>query len=112
LRDWSSDVCSSDLYNGSTIYNGSTGDCEPLPATKLASATATDVHNAAHEVITSAAIGSTVHDSAKVTGTAAGGTPTGNVTFTLYQGTTCSGEGSAAGTVDLNASGVADPSNT
>src|SRR5438876_917633 len=95
--------------SGSTIYNGSTGPCEPLEATKLATATATDVHNAAHAVITSAAIGSTVHDSAKVTGTAAGGTPTGNVTFTLYQGTSCSGEGSAAGTVDLNASGVADP---
>ena len=94
-----------------TVSAGSVVTCTYTNQVQLTT-TATDVHNAAHAVITSAAIGSTVHDSAKVTGTAAGGTPTGNVSFTLYQGTSCSGEGSAAGTVDLNASGVADPSTT
>ena len=98
-------------YNGSAVYNASTGPCEPLNATKLDSSTATDIHNAAHQVITSAPIGSTVHDQATVSGTAAGGTPTGNVTFTVYAGTTCAGTGTAAGTVDLVA-GVAHPSDS
>src|SRR5678815_1002680 len=98
-------------YNGSAVYNASTGPCEPLAATKLNSSTATDIHDAAHAVIVSAPIGSTVHDQATVTGTAAGGVPTGNVTFTLYAGTACAGEGSSAGTVDLVA-GVAHPSNS
>ena len=40
---------------------------------KLDSSTATDIHNADHQVITHAPIGSTVHDKATVTGTAAGG---------------------------------------
>jgi hypothetical protein len=53
-------------------------------------------------VILSAPIGSVVHDRAAVTGTAAGGTPTGNVTFTVYLGnTTCTGAGTPAGTVSL-----------
>ena len=47
----------------------------------------THIHNAAHDVVLSSAIGSTVHDSATVTGVAAGGTPTGDVTFTVYLGT-------------------------
>ena len=97
-------------YNGSTTYNTSVGACEPLTATKLDSSTATDVHNAAHGVITSAPIGSTVHDKALVTGTAAGGTPTGTVTFTVYMGnTTCTGAGTVGDPIALVA-GVADPS--
>src|SRR4029453_16282029 len=98
-------------YNGSPTYNASTGPCEPLTATKLDSSTATDVHDAAHAVITSAPNGSTVHDKATVTGTAAGGVPTGNVSFTLYAGTACAGVGSSAGTVDLVA-GVGHPSDS
>ena len=97
-------------YNGDTIYNGADGPCEPLTPTKLGSNTTTDVHDAAHAVITSAPIGSTVHDKATVTGTAAGGTPTGTVTFALYMGnTTCTGDSVDGGTVALNGSGVADP---
>ena len=99
-------------YAGSDIYNTSTGPCEPLAAGKLSSTTATTIHDANHGAITHAAIGSTVHDSATVTGSGAGGTPTGNVTFTVYMGnTTCTGEGASAGTVDLDG-GVAHPSDT
>src|SRR2546430_2761404 len=32
-------------YNGSAIYNTSTGDCEPLTATKLDSSTVTVIHD-------------------------------------------------------------------
>src|SRR5207253_2878055 len=70
------------------------------------------IHNANHAVITSAAIGSTVHDSATVTGTQAGGTPTGTVTFTVYSSADCSTGGVAGTPVALNGSGVADPSQT
>ena len=58
--------------------------------------------------ITSAPIGSTVHDKATVTGALT--TPTGNVSFTVYLGNSvCEGQGTAAGTVAL-VSGVAHPS--
>ena len=33
------------------------------------------------------------------------------MTFTLYAGTTCAGTGTPAGTITLDANGVADPSN-
>src|SRR5438067_7273439 len=61
------------------------------------------IHNANHAVITSAAIGSTVHDSATVTGTQAGGTPTGTVTFTVYSSADCSTGGVAGRSVEHTA---------
>ena len=67
-------------YSGDGTYNGSTGACEPLTVTKLASTTVTDIHNADHQVILSAPIGSTVHDKATVSGSLT--TPTGTVDFT------------------------------
>ena len=51
---------------------------------KLTPTVATDVHDAQHAVVTSAAIGSTVHDKATVSGS--GGTPTGTVDFTVWLG--------------------------
>ena len=83
-------------------------------ATKLTPEVGTVIHagsgandTADAPAITSAAIGSTVHDKASVTG---GFTvPTGTVTFTVYAGMECSGEGTVAGTVDL-ANGAAHPS--
>lgn len=71
----------------------------------------TQIHNASHAVITSAPIGTIVHDMATVTGTVAI-TPTGTVTFTVYTNQTCAGGGTFAGAVPLNGAGVADPSNT
>ena len=62
-------------YNGDSVYNASDGPCEPLTGQKLDSTTTTDVHagpgandTAAAPSITQAAIGSTVHDKATVTG--------------------------------------------
>src|SRR4029077_16335705 len=76
-------------YSGDGTYNPSTGDCEPLNATQLSSKTVTVIHagkgaddTTSAAAITSAAIGSTVHDMATVTGS--GPTPTGTVTFTWY----------------------------
>jgi hypothetical protein len=101
------------VYGGDATYNGSTGDCEPLQPVKLDSGTKTDIHDVNHVVITSALIGSTVHDSATVTGTVAGGVPAGYVDFTVFPTSTCIGvAGTPAGHVLLDASGVADPSST
>lgn len=99
-------------YNGDANYNPSIGVCEPLAVTKLTPIVTTDIHNAAHAVITTATVGDTVHDSATVTGS--GPIPSGNVNFEFYTGPgsqVCDGVGSAAGTVALNGSGIADPSN-
>ncbi len=68
--------------------------------------------NGAPVVVTSVPAGTTVHDSATVTGTNQGDpVPTGNVTFTFWSGgSNCdSGQSVGAGTVALN-NGVADPS--
>ena len=106
-------------YNGSTTYNTDVSPCEPRQAaTKLTSEANTAIHagagagdTARAAAITTAAIGSTVHDKATVTGTAAGGTPTGNVSFVWFATTDCTGPSIAKGTVDLDADGVAHPSN-
>ena len=53
----------------------------------------TAIHNAAHSVITTAAAGTTVHDSVSVTGGTT--TPTGTVTFAFYSNGTCTGTATA-----------------
>ena len=55
-------------YAGDATYNGSTGPCEPLTVTQVASTTATEIHNADHATVTSVPAGTTVHDQATVTG--------------------------------------------
>jgi hypothetical protein len=50
-----------------------------LPASKLDSSTATVIHDADHEVVTTVPVLTVVHDLATVTGS--GPTPTGTVTF-------------------------------
>ena len=74
-------------------------------------AVSTEVHDAGHNVVTTVPLGTTVHDRAAV-GTIAGFTPTGSVDFTFFTNGTCTGGGSAAGTVALDGSGVAHPSQT
>src|SRR5262249_37451671 len=64
-------------------YRASTRSCESLTHNNALSSSPTRRSADQHNVITSAGLGSTVHDSATVTGIAAF-TPTGNVTFTFY----------------------------
>ena len=78
--------------------------------TRATVATVSTIHDASHTPITSAAVGDVIHNSATVTGI--GATPTGNVTFKVFANLTCSGSGSGAGIITLDAAGVADPSNT
>ena len=67
-----------------------------------------EIHNAAHGIVTSASLSDSLHTSATVTGN---GTmaATGTVTFTAFDNPACSGTGTNAGTVSL-AGGVAEPS--
>src|SRR5439155_22167147 len=61
-------------YNGSSTYNTSTSDCEPLAPVKLASSLTTAIKNAAGDTVTSAAKIGRAPCRAKVWGTEVGGT--------------------------------------
>ena len=110
------------IYTGGTSHLGA-NDVSPIGATtpastpfeKLDSTVATEVHNPAHTDITNSSVteGTLVHDQATVSGTVAGGTPTGTVDFTLYPGLECIGTPiSAENNVVLNGSGVAESTPT
>ena len=78
--------------------------------TKQNPSVTTDIHNADHQTITSAPIGSTVHDKATVSGVQGFAAPTGDVEFTLFMGSTdCKGGGVDGAPVALSG-GVAHPS--
>ncbi len=104
-------LTSGTTYHFRVVAQNGTGITNGLDATFMASSVTvtTAIHDASDTPITSAYFGQVVHDSAAVAGT--GVTPTGDVTFTVYNNNNCSGTGSAAGTVALVA-GVADPSST
>lgn len=68
---------------GDSNYLGATSDCEPFTVNKAQLGVATAIHDASHAVITSAPLGSIVHDTAALTGVVGGFTPTGAVTFTF-----------------------------
>src|SRR6266498_4251782 len=59
---------------------------------KLPSATATDIHNAAHAVVTAVAVGTTVHDFVTVTGQQGAPVPSGNVSIDWFLNGDCSGQ--------------------
>ena len=77
---------------------------------KLPSATATDIHNAAHAVVTAVAVGTTVHDFVTVTGQQGAPVPSGNVSIDWFLNGDCSGQPAAnSGSVGpLDASGHFD----
>jgi len=62
--------------------------------------------------MTTVPTGTVVHDMATVTGTPGLPIPTGVVIFTVFANQNCSGVGTSAGTVPLDAAGIADPSST
>src|SRR5262249_58201580 len=101
------------VYSVDDNYSGSRSACEALTVGKAETKTSTDIHDASHNVITTASLGDTVHDSATVTGTGFG-TPTGTVDFTFFTAAKdCTGASVGAGTkIALDASGVADPSSS
>ena len=80
-------------YSGDGTYTASTGACEPLTVTPVASITVTVIHDAAHAPVTSVPAGTMVHDQATVTGGL--GTPTGTVTFSWFTNGTCTAPAAA-----------------
>jgi hypothetical protein len=58
---------------------------------QLASSTASTIHNAAHQAVTTTALGATVHDYAAVTGQPGSPTPTGSVLVDWFTNSTCAG---------------------
>ena len=93
--------------------NGASGNSGPATKLWADAAVRTDIHNAAHAVITTASAGDVVHD--KVFVTKAAGTPaavpapTGNVTFHRYTSLNCTGA-AVDQTVALAADGTAETS--
>src|SRR6185503_2260253 len=96
-------------YNGDGNYNASTSDCEPLTVNKASSSTGTDIHDPAHNIVTSVALGTTVHDKAAVSSSNNSFRIGGNVSFTFFNNNSCDATGADAGTVAVS-SGVAHPS--
>ncbi len=95
-------------YSGDGTYAGSTGACEPLEVTTLASNTVTVIHDAAHATVTSVPAGTTVHDQATVTGGRLA-TPTGTVTFSWFTNGDCTAPAAATSdAVPAGRLGVAD----
>jgi uncharacterized protein YjdB len=68
------------------------------------------IHDAAHNVITAAPAGTSVHASATVSGAA--GTPTGTIDFTWYASPDCSTGATPSGAGIALVAGVADPSDS
>jgi hypothetical protein len=106
---------------GNKYYEGDTSDCEPFTVDQGTTKSSTEIHLGKSDgegtptVVgggTHVDLGSFVHDSASVTGSSDAFAPTGNVVFTFYTTIDCTPDngGSAAGTVALDASGVAHPS--
>src|SRR5262249_54508936 len=86
-------------YNGDSNYNERMSDCEPLSVGGSSTSTATAIHDDQEKVVTSVPLGSTVHDSATVSGQIDGIAITGDVSFTFFSNGTCDGTGADAGTV-------------
>ena len=73
-------------------YLGDSSDCENFSVGKAQLTVATKVHDASHSDITngSVALGSVVHDTAKLSGVVAGKTPAA-ITFAFYSQADCAG---------------------
>jgi hypothetical protein len=94
------------FYNGDNTYAAFVGPCVVFTAVDKAVPTiVVDIHNDAHQVVTSVGAWVLTHGKAVVSGS--GPTPTGVVGFRRYTNATCSGD--VAGVSEtLDASGIAD----
>lgn len=79
-----------------TTVTSSVSDCEPFTVNKADLGISTDIHNAAHAVVTSVAAGSIVHDTATLSGAVAGFDPDlSQVSFIFFTNGTCTPDGGA-----------------
>jgi len=114
FRSANNDIVADGIDNGTP--NGAAGIQYVYPTGEVVSCatTTTEILDASNNVIVSFVPGVTiVHDKATVTGTPSHGVPTGSVTFTFFTNDpthTCVGPSVNAGTLTLDAMGVANPS--
>ena len=94
------------VFRVKSINDGETSTASALRFTTLDDKINLTLHNSNHDNILSAALGESVHASATVTNMV----PGGSVSFTSWQNTSCTGEGTNAGTISLDSAGVADAS--
>jgi hypothetical protein len=79
---------------GNNNYIGTDSGCEPFTVNKGDLQIRTDIHNALHQVITSADAGAVVHDTATLSGAVTGFNPDlTKVSFTFYTNGNCSPTG-------------------
>jgi hypothetical protein len=102
LRDTASlgwhDLCDDPLATGNSNCNANppnVGAASLSLIQALLSTTATAIHNAAHQTVTTVAAGTTVHDSVTVSGQAGQPNPTGNVNIDWFLNGTCTGAAAA-----------------
>jgi hypothetical protein len=100
-------------YGGDTNYSSSTGTCEPITIGRADTGTATSVINEANgaDVTGQAvALGTSVHDSARVSPQVSGFTATGTVTYSFFSNGDCSGTATSTQTVTLSGGAVPNSS--
>jgi hypothetical protein len=84
------------------VWQNSESLCEPLIVDQAQLDAATKLHDADHNVIADGSelnLGSSVHDTAQITGQVTGFDPTGAVTFTFFNTTDCSDTGTSSANV-------------
>jgi hypothetical protein len=101
-------------YSGDANYAGSTGPCEPFSLGVPPTQTATTVFDASTNAAWSGTetTGASAYDTSSVSGEQGGIVPTGTVTYTFFDNGSCSGGGTGAGVVSLDAAGKVPNSNT
>ena len=94
-------------YSGDGTYNGSTGPCEPLTVTQVASTTVTVIHDANAR---DGDVGAGGDDGARPgdRDRRRSATPTGTVTFSWFTNGTCTAPAAATSSAFTLAGGVAD----
>ncbi len=100
-------------YAGDSNYDSSASPCEPFSVIKAASSTATVVRNSATHRPWSRDEdqGASAYDTAKVTGVA-GYTPTGTLTYSLFEDGSCAGKPASTQTVTLSSGRAPDSART
>jgi len=110
LADYkATDLCNAPGSTNCPVQDLSVGVSSSTTVIKRDSATATQIHNAAHQTVTVVPVGTTVHDFVAVTGQPGSPPPTGNVTIDWFLNGDCSGNPAVnSGPIALGAGGTVD----
>jgi hypothetical protein len=106
------DLCNDPLLTGNSNCNPdppNSGAASQTTVTQLPSTTTTQIHNAAHSVVTVVPAGTTVHDRVVVSGGPGNPPPTGTVTIDWFTNNTCTTPAAATSApITLGPGGVVD----